>query len=193
MRLALILLFAYFAGSINFAIILLGLLGKEDPRTKFSGNAGTTNVYRQAGRGLAAVVLLLDAGRAVGLAALALYFLPAALVSWVGTALVTGNRFPCFHRFQGGKGVASFLGFTLLIVPWGTVLSCLVWVVVYGIVRIPFIASFFMVLILGGATASSGDSQAVSIAGTVVTVLLIFFNHRKNIVTLLAQRRRKAG
>jgi glycerol-3-phosphate acyltransferase PlsY len=192
MRLALILLFAYFAGSINFAIILLGLLGKEDPRTKFSGNAGTTNVYRQAGRGWAAVVLLLDAGRAVGLAALALYFLPAALVSWVGTALVTGNRFPCFHRFQGGKGVASFLGFTLLIVPWGTVLSCLVWVVVYGIVRIPFIASFFMVLILGGATASSGDSQAVSIAGTVVTVLLIFFNHRKNIVTLLAQRQMKA-
>jgi acyl phosphate:glycerol-3-phosphate acyltransferase len=192
MRLALILLFAYFAGSINFAIILLGLLGKEDPRTKFSGNAGTTNVYRQAGRGWAAVILLLDAGRAVGLAALALYFLPAALVSWVGTALVTGNRFPCFHRFQGGKGVASFLGFTLLIVPWGTVLSCLVWVVVYGIVRIPFIASFFMVLILGGATASSGDSQAVSIAGTVVTVLLIFFNHRKNIVTLLAQRQMKA-
>jgi glycerol-3-phosphate acyltransferase PlsY len=192
MCLALILFFAYFAGSINFAIILLGLLGKEDPRTKFSGNAGTTNVYRQAGRGWAAVVLLLDAGRAVGLAALALYFLPAALVPWVGTALVAGNRFPCFHRFQGGKGVASFLGFTILIAPWGTVLSCLVWVVVYGIVRIPFIASFFMVLILGGATASSGDSQAVSIAGTVVTVLLIFLNHRKNIVTLLAQRRMKA-
>jgi glycerol-3-phosphate acyltransferase PlsY len=192
MRLALILLFAYFAGSINFAIILLGLLGKEDPRTKFSGNAGTTNVYRQAGRGWAAVVLLLDAGRAVGLAALALYFLPAVLVPWVGTALVAGNCFPCFHRFQGGKGVASFLGFTVLIAPWGTVLSCLAWVVVYGIVRIPFIASFFMVLILGGATASSGDSQVVSIAGTVVTVLLIFLNHRKNIVTLLAQRRMKA-
>ena len=191
MRLALILLFAYFAGSINFAIILLGMLGKEDPRTKFSGNAGTTNVYRQAGRGWAAVVLLLDAGRAVGLAALALYFLPAALVPWVGTALVAGNRFPCFHRFQGGKGVASFLGFTILIALWGTVLSCLAWVVVYGIVRIPFIASFFMVLTLGGATVLAGDSQAVSIAGTVVTVLLIFINHRKNIVTLLAQRRRR--
>ncbi|MCX5838640.1 MAG: glycerol-3-phosphate acyltransferase [Deltaproteobacteria bacterium] len=191
MLLGLILLLAYFAGSINFAIITLGLLGKEDPRTKFSGNAGTTNVYRQAGKGWAVVVLLLDAGRAVGLAALALYFLPAALVSWVGTALVAGNRFPCFHRFQGGKGVASFLGFTMLIAPWGTVLSCLVWVVVYGIVRIPFIASFFMVLILGGATALSGDSQTVSITGTVVTVLLIFLNHRKNIVALLAESRQK--
>jgi acyl phosphate:glycerol-3-phosphate acyltransferase len=191
MNLALLLLFAYFAGSINFAIIILGLLHKEDPRTQFSGNAGTTNVYRQAGRGWAAVVLLLDAGRAVGLAALALYFLPAALVPWVGTALVAGNRFPCFHRFQGGKGVASYLGFTLPIAPWGALLSCLAWVVVYGIVRIPFIASFFMVLILGGAAALSGDSQAVSIAGTVATVLLIFLNHWENIVTFLAQRQRK--
>ena len=191
MRLALILLFAYFAGSINFAIILLGLLGKEDPRTKFSGNAGTTNVYRQAGRGWAAVVLLLDAGRAIGLAALALYFLPTALVPWVGTALVVGNRFPCFHRFQGGKGVASFLGFMIPIAPWGAVLSCLVWVAVYGIVRIPFVASFFMVLVLGGAAAWSSGAQAIPIAGTVVTVLLIFFNHWKNIVTLFAERRRK--
>jgi glycerol-3-phosphate acyltransferase PlsY len=191
MLLTLMLFLAYFAGSINFAIILLGLLGREDPRTKFSGNAGTTNVYRQAGIGWAAVVLLLDTGRAVGLAALTLYLLPAPLVPWVGTALVVGNRFPCFHRFQGGKGVASFLGFTILIAPWGTVLSCLVWVAVYGILRIPFVASFFMVLVLGGAAALTGGAQAIPIAGTVVTVLLIFLNHWKNIVTLLAERRRK--
>jgi acyl phosphate:glycerol-3-phosphate acyltransferase len=189
MRLTLMLLLAYFAGSINFAIIFLGLLGREDPRTKFSGNAGTTNVYRQAGIGWAAVVLFLDTGRAVGLAALALYLLPAPLVPWVGTALVAGNRFPCFHRFQGGKGVASFLGFTIPIAPWGAVLSCLVWVAVYGIVRIPFVASFFMVLVLGGAAALTVGAQAIPLAGTVVTVLLVFLNHRKNIVTLLAERR----
>lgn len=190
MRLALILILAYIAGSINFAIILLRLLGKEDPRMKFSGNAGTTNVYRQAGIGWAAVVLLLDAGRAVGLAALAQCLLPAALVPWVGAALVAGNRFPCFHRFQGGKGVASFLGFTILIAPWGAALSCLAWVAVYGIVRIPFIASFFMVLILGGATVWAGEPRVDSVAGTAATLLLIFFSHRKNIVTLLAERRK---
>ena len=191
MRLTLMLLFAYVAGSVNFAIIFLGLLGREDPRTKFSGNAGTTNVYREAGIGWAAVVLLLDTGRAVSLAALALYLLPVPLVPWVGTALVAANRFPCFHRFQGGKGVASFLGFTIPIAPWGAVLSCLAWVAVYGIVRIPFVASFSMVLLLGGAAVWSGGAQAIPIAGTVVTVLMIFLNHRKNIVTLLAERRRK--
>jgi acyl phosphate:glycerol-3-phosphate acyltransferase len=191
MRLAMILLLAYLAGSVNFAIIILRLLGQEDPRTKFSGNAGTTNVYRQAGKGWAAVVLLLDAGRAIGLAALGLWSLPAVLIPWVGTALVAGNRFPCFHRFQGGKGVASFLGFTIPVAPWGVLLSCLVWVAVYGIVRVPFIASFFMILILGMATVLSGSPDAVSITGTAVTVLLIFFNHWKNMVAFLDQRRRR--
>jgi glycerol-3-phosphate acyltransferase PlsY len=191
MRLILMLLLAYFTGSINFAIILLGLLGQEDPRMKFSGNAGTTNVYRQAGIVWAAVVLLLDAGRAVGLAALALYLLPASQVAWVGMALVTGNRFPCFHRFQGGKGVASFLGFTILLAPWGAVLSCLVWVAVYGIARIPFVASFCMVFVLGGSMVLEGGAKVISIAGTVSTVLLIFLNHRKNIVALLAERQGK--
>jgi glycerol-3-phosphate acyltransferase PlsY len=124
------------------------------------------------------------------LAALAQCLLPASLVPWVGTALVAGNRFPCFHRFQGGKGVASFLGFTIWIAPWGAALSCLAWVAVYGIVRIPFIASFFMVLILGGATVWSGEPRIASVAGTTATLLLIFFSHWKNIAALLAERRK---
>ncbi len=191
MRLAGLLLLTYLIGSINFAIIVLRLLGKEDPRTQFSGNAGTTNVYRQAGRGWAAVVLILDAGRAVALSALALGLLPFAFVPWIGFALVAGNRFPCFHGFRGGKGVAGYLGFTILISPWGAALSCLIWVIVHRIVRIPFIASFFMILTLGAAGVAASGGEALPIAGTVATVLLIVSNHRKNIITLLAERRRR--
>jgi len=183
------LLLAYVAGSVNFAIIVLGLLGKDDPRTRFSGNAGTTNVYRQAGAGWAALVLGLDMGRAAGLAALALWALPAPFVSWVGTALILGNRYPCFHGFSGGKGVASFLGFTLPLAPWGVLAACLIWVAFYGVVRIPFIASFAMILMLGGATVWAGEPRAAAVAGTAATVLFIFFNHWKNIANLLAQRR----
>jgi glycerol-3-phosphate acyltransferase PlsY len=65
------MLCAYLAGSINFAILLFRLLGKDDPRTRFSGNAGVTNVYRQAGWPLAAMVLVLDVGRAMVVALLA--------------------------------------------------------------------------------------------------------------------------
>ena len=110
MRLTLMLLLAYFAGSINFAIIFLGLLGREDPRTKFSGNAGTTNVYRQAGIGWAAVVLLLDIGRAVGLAALALYLLPAPLVPWSVRPSSRGTVFPVFTGFRVARGLPRSWG-----------------------------------------------------------------------------------
>lgn len=186
-----LLVLTYLVGSVNFAIILLRLLGKEDPRTQFSGNAGTTNVYRQAGRGWAAVVLILDAGRAVALAAWALGLLPFAYVPWIGFVLVAGNRFPCFHGFRGGKGVAGYLGFTIPISPLGVALACLVWVIVHRIVRIPFIASFFMIAILGGAAVAASGGEALPIAGTVATVLLIVVNHRRNIATLLEQRREK--
>ena len=191
MRFAALLLFTYLAGSVNFAIIALRLLGKEDPRTKFSGNAGTTNVYRQAGWGWAALVLLLDVGRAAALAVLATALLPFAHVPWIGLALVVGNRFPCFHGFRGGKGVASYLGFVLPISPWGAAAACLAWVAVHRLVRIPFVASFCMILVLGRSVAAAGGTDVLSIAGTVATVALIVFNHRRNIAALLDERRRK--
>ena len=191
MRVAGLLLFAYLAGSINFAIIALRLLGKEDPRTKFSGNAGTTNVYRQAGKGWAALVLLLDVGRAAALAALALALLPFSFVPWIGLALVAGNRFPCFHGFRGGKGVAGYLGFAAPITPWGAAAACLAWVAVHRIVRIPFVASFCMILILGGMIAAAGGREAIPLTGTAATVLLILFNHKVNVSALIEKRRRE--
>jgi glycerol-3-phosphate acyltransferase PlsY len=175
-----VLLVAYLAGSVNFAIILSRLTGREDPRTKFSGNAGTTNVY-----------LILDIGRAVALMLVLLHFLPFEHFSWIGLGLIMGNRFPCFHRFRGGKGVASYLGLALPITPMGTLLSCIVWVLVYTIVRIPFIASFFMILTLGGAVIAVSDADAISIMGTVLTVLFLFINHSKNIVTFVGERHKK--
>jgi glycerol-3-phosphate acyltransferase PlsY len=146
-------LFAYLAGSINFAIIFFKLTGKGDPRLGFSGNAGTTNVYRQAGLIWASVVFLLDIGRAMVVAVIAIYFLEKSLLPWAGFFLVLGNTYPCFHGFRGGKGVANYLGFTLLVAPWAAVIASAIWAVVYGIVRIPFIASFFMVSALAYAQA----------------------------------------
>jgi glycerol-3-phosphate acyltransferase PlsY len=186
---ALMLLLAYAAGSVNFAVIVLRLSGHEDPRTVFSGNAGTTNVYRQAGAAWAALVLVLDAGRAAGLALLALWAVPSPWVPWAGAALVLGNRYPFLHGFAGGKGVASFLGFTAVLSPLGALLSCLAWVALYAAVRIPFIASFGMVLTLGAATLWTGGWPAEAIAGTAATVLLIFLGHRKNVAAFLARMR----
>jgi glycerol-3-phosphate acyltransferase PlsY len=184
MRLAGLALFTCLAGSLNFAILLLKLLGKEDPRLTFSGNAGTTNVFRQAGRGWAAVVLLLDVGRAAALALLAQAMLPAGQAPWIGLALVAANRYPLFHGFRGGKGVAGYLGFVLAIAPVWAVASCLTWVVVHRIVRLPFIASFAMIAILGAGSVAAAGGKPEPLAATVLTVLLILWNHRENVRSL---------
>jgi glycerol-3-phosphate acyltransferase PlsY len=92
-----------------------------------------------------------------------------------------GNSFPCFHGFRGGKGVANYLGFTALIAPWVALIASASWLVVYGIVRTTFIASFFMIFILALGQAFILDWNFSAVSGATATFLLILFNHRKNI------------
>lgn len=179
---------AYIAGSVNFSILLFRILGRDDPRYRFSGSAGTTNVYRQAGLFWAGVVFLLDTGRALAVSWTALYLLSAGYVPWMGLALILGNRFPCFHQFRGGKGVASYLGFTALISPLSAAFSAIVWLGVYGTFRIPFIASFFMTFALMVGTIIAYGYQTAATAGTIATALLIFYNHRQNVAEFFSKR-----
>ncbi len=179
----------YLAGSVNFSIILFKMLGKEDPRLMYSGNAGATNVYRQAGFFWAAAVLALDVGRAVLAAGIADLYLPPAMVPWACLSLVLGNRFPAFHRFRGGKGVANYLGFTCYLSPVAGAASCAAWFLVYGIARVPFIASFFMIAALAAGTVARYIEIPAAVAGAVVTALFVCINHRGNIAAYLAGKK----
>jgi acyl phosphate:glycerol-3-phosphate acyltransferase len=182
--LTIIILFitAYLAGSINISILLFKTLKKDDPRSKFSGNAGTVNIYRQAGLFWAAIVFLLDFGKAVGLSALALYLIEAEYVPIIGFSLILGNRFPCFHHFRGGKGVANYLGFTAVITPLLSAAAAALWVVIYRIVKVPFIASLSMTFILAFVTIKINNFNPLTSIVSILTVLLIIFNHKKNLI-----------
>jgi len=181
---------AYLAGSVNFAILLFRMLGKADPREGFSGNPGTTNVYRLAGWRWALVVLMLDVGRAASVAWAAACLLPIGLVPPIGFALILGNAAPCFHGFRGGKGVANYLGFTLLIAPLWAAAGAIVWASTAAALRIPFIGSLAMVAILGAGTVIACGVTLPPVAGVLATVALIGGAHRSNIIGLLRRRNR---
>ncbi|MCG6910137.1 MAG: glycerol-3-phosphate acyltransferase [Deltaproteobacteria bacterium] len=183
----LLLIFAYIAGSINFSIIIFKLTGNGDPRDAFSGNPGMTNVYRQSGLTMAGVVLLMDVGRSFLVAAMAVSMLSGGWVPWIGFALIVGNRYPCFHGFRGGKGVANYLGFSLWSVPFAVLISALSWLLCYAVVRIPFIGSFVMVSILAYASMSHCAFRPWCSAGVMVTVLFIFLSHRRNLSELVGK------
>ncbi|MDA8139586.1 MAG: glycerol-3-phosphate acyltransferase [Desulfobacteraceae bacterium] len=181
---ALGMLCAYLAGSVNFSILLFRLLGKGDPRSQFSGNPGVTNVFRQAGWTVAGLVLLLDVGRAAGVALAASHFLRVHLVPWAGFGLILGNHFPCFHKFKGGKGVANYLGFCAILLPMGTVLGVVTYLTVFAIFRIPFIASFGMLAVLAGFGLGHWWPDIPGIAAVIATTAAIVWFHRGNIASL---------
>jgi glycerol-3-phosphate acyltransferase PlsY len=183
--LILLIAVAYAAGSINFSILLFRILGRGDPRKRYSGNPGATNVYRQVGMLWAVVVLLLDLSRALGIGLISVSLLKMELVPCVGLGLILGNRFPCFHNFRGGKGVANYLGFSMIIVPVSAGISVLAWGVSYALFRIPFIGSFVMVFILAAGTLPACDLHPFAIAGVLATVALIYYGHKRNITELV--------
>lgn len=180
---------SYLAGSINFSILLFKLIRKEDPREKFSGNPGVTNVYRQAGLVCAIVVLILDMSRAVGIALISLALLNQAYVPFIGFGLILGNRFPCFHAFKGGKGVANYLGFTMALTPVPAVIGGIIWLSVNAVIRVPFIASFCMVTILAAGTIISFSAKPLAITGVLITAIFIFINHKQNLAEWLKTKK----
>jgi glycerol-3-phosphate acyltransferase PlsY len=172
---------AYVAGSVNFSILAFRFTGREDPRLHGSGNPGATNVYRQAGIGWAVAVLLLDASRAISMALVAKSLLPFWQVPWVGLGLIMGNRFPCFHGFKGGKGVANYLGFTLAIAPLWAGAGVLAWGAAHLIWRTPFLSSFAMVVMLAAGTTITSGADGWAGTGAVLTALFIVACHHRNI------------
>ncbi|MDL2328826.1 glycerol-3-phosphate acyltransferase [Desulfosarcina sp. OttesenSCG-928-A07] len=179
MKLIFLFVLAYVAGSVNFSILVCRLSGLTDPRENGSNNPGATNVYRQAGPFWAGMVLLLDMARAIIIALLALYGLPVGIVPWIGLGLILGNRFPCFHGFKGGKGVANYLGFSLVLAPEWAGIGAVVWAGLFLLWKTPFIASFGLVACLSAGIITRPDIGASGITATLlITALVVAFHHR---------------
>ena len=178
-------LIAYAAGALNASILVLQVKAKKDPRTLFSKNAGTTNVYRILGLKWAGLVLITDVGKAFLMSAAASRFLSVPAILWVGFFLLLGNRFPCFHGFKGGKGVAHFIGFSLFLTPLFTVLSLAGWCAGYLFFRLPFAGSMVLVAIIGMGLARKSGPDFTGMAAVIVCLGFIVLNHRSNLLAFV--------
>jgi glycerol-3-phosphate acyltransferase PlsY len=176
---------AYLAGSINFSI-LAGKLAGRDIRRCFSGNPGTTNVYRVLGVWWAAGVLLMDVGRGLCVALIGAHAFegPWPLVLGCLSVLV-GNIFPIFHGFSGGKGVATTLGVYLGLNVWASLVCAVIWFgLVLGPVRRASVGSLTVVVVFPVLLIVLGEpGWLVGFAFAVGAV--IAWTHRANIRRLI--------
>jgi glycerol-3-phosphate acyltransferase PlsY len=191
MQTALAALGAYLIGSVSFAIVLSRLAGMPDPRSYGSGNPGATNVLRSGRKLVAALTLLGDGGKgwlAVWLAAL---FAPAS-VAYAALAVFLGHLFPVFHRFRGGKGVATAAG-ALLGLDWRIGLGTLAtWAIIAVFLRYSSLASLVSAAFATVFTAFFYGPGAQAACVLAMSALLVW-RHKENIRRLIAGAESRIG
>jgi len=180
---------AYCLGSISFAIVLSWLLRLPDPRSYGSKNPGATNVLRTGRRAAAVLTLAGDAGKGWAAVWLAAFF--TTEVALAGLAAFLGHLFPVFHRFQGGKGVATAAG-VLFGLDWRVGLGAVVtWLVIVACLRYSSLASLIAALFAPFAAALLLGWQSAIIVGAMSA--LLFWRHRGNIARLVAGSEPRLG
>ncbi len=170
----------YLIGSVPFGL-LVGWSRGVDVRRSGSGNIGASNCARLLGTRAGILVFTLDFTK--GLVP-TLIFGPAA-----GCAAIVGHCFPLWLKFDGGKGVATGAGFLLLLAPWATLLSLMVWILIARRTRLASVASMsaiaaFITLATGLDLWLNRPHLSQRISCYLGVAFLLLWRHRHNIVRL---------
>ncbi|MCP2670081.1 glycerol-3-phosphate 1-O-acyltransferase PlsY [Maricaulaceae bacterium EIL42A08] len=181
----------YFFGSVPFGLVITKLAGLGDIRQIGSGNIGATNVLRTGRKDLALATLLLDSGKA-GIAAIVFTLMvstPAGLVA-AGAAFL-GHCFPVWLKFNGGKGVATFLG-ALLAAAWPIgLMACATWLGTALLFRMSSFAALVAASLTPVWALAFGRIDVAILA--VFLASLIFWRHSANIDRIFKGTEPKIG
>ena len=182
---------AYLLGSVSFAIVVSKLMALPDPRSYGSKNPGATNVLRTGSKAAAVLTLLGDGAKGWLAVWLALLFLPPA-GPYVALAVFLGHLFPVYHRFQGGKGVATAAG-VLFGIDWRIGLGTIgTWLIIAFFLRYSSLAALIAAVFAPFATALLLGLNAY-FAVVLVMAALIVWRHKANIARLLAGTESRIG
>lgn len=200
----LIAIVSYLLGSLNFGVILSNHVKKDDVRNHGSGNAGTTNMLRNYGKGIALMTIIGDMLKvfiAIAVAFLIVRYSPALLgntgeislqsldanmfvKSLAGFFCVLGHIFPCYFRFKGGKGVATAGGMVFAI-DWRIALILLaVFIIIVAVTKYVSLGSIIMAILYPVFIFIFHRSIVLTVIAAVFTVVVIAA-HKENIKKLI--------
>jgi len=181
----------YLFGSIPFGLIFTKMAGLGDIRDIGSGNIGATNALRTGNKTVALGTLIFDALKG----GIALYLAgelagpDCAMLAAIGAML--GHCYPVWLKFQGGKGVSTFLGI-LWFSAWPVAIAaCLTWLAVAALSRISSLSALVAALLAPLYYYLYGDWQWMQ--ASIILVLIIYIRHKDNIGRLLKGEEPKIG
>jgi glycerol-3-phosphate acyltransferase PlsY len=213
LNMIIIVLLSYVLGSIPTSIILSKWRHGFDIRSKGSGNAGGTNVFRVLGWKSGLFVIMIDALKGVVATTLVarLFWDPTlpfynrtpfddftVIQIICGGAAIIGHVWTVFAGFKGGKGIATGAGLLIGIAPTEFIVSTIVFVVFFLAFRyvslgsIMAAAAFPLSLIIRYNILSDEiHSYKTLVFFSVGIALFLIYAHRANIKRLIEGTERK--
>ena len=195
---------SYLLGSLNFGVILSNNMKNDDVRNHGSGNAGTTNMLRNYGKGIAFLTIIGDMLKvfvAIAIAFAIVKYIPGVslqldnanqyfvdvrmlIKSFAGFFCVLGHIFPCYFKFKGGKGVATSGGMVFAIDWRITLILLAIFIVIVAITKYVSLGSIVMAVLYPALIFAFHKSIALTVIAAVFTVIVVVA-HRGNIKKLI--------
>ncbi|MFK7836377.1 MAG: glycerol-3-phosphate 1-O-acyltransferase PlsY [Sulfitobacter sp.] len=181
----------YLLGSIPSGVLLTRAMGLGNLRDIGSGNIGATNVLRTGNKAAAAGTLVLDAAKGAVALLLARVISGEDAAQVAALSAMLGHCYPVWLKFNGGKGVATFLGI-MMALAWPVGIGCcIVWL---------FAAAVTRVSSMGGLAAASASTILLVALGHgyglllgIALTILLYVRHRANIHRLREGTEPKIG
>jgi len=192
----LLLFLAYLSGAVPYGYLLTRKSTGLNILQEGSGNIGSTNVGRIAGKRVALQVQLLDMLKGLVPVAMVLYLNRCALVEspdyfvfLVALGTIIGHNFSLFLRFRGGKGVNTTLGASVLLAPVAVFLSVGLYFLVKWRFKFVSAGSMALALTLPVAGLFLYDNRWCR-HYLLICCLMILFRHMGNFKRLISGKER---
>ena len=181
MEIGLIAITSYLLGSIPFGFLLTKIFLKKDIRKIGSGNIGATNALRTGNKVIGYSTLILDILKAViPILVVKIYFAEFIFISSLSVFL--GHVFPIWLKFNGGKGVATYVGILFCINYILGLCFIISWAVVFLISKYSSLSSLLASLLIPVYHYFFIDSENYYFF--IIMFILIFYTHKENIKRL---------
>lgn len=187
-----LVLIGYVCGAVPTGI-LVGRAFGVDVRRIGSGNIGTANVLRAAGKKAGIATMVGDMLKGILPVLIAYLFTDSEWVlAAVALAAVFGHCWPVFLKFKGGKGVATGAGTSIALAPLVGLLMFALWWAVAFLTRYTSLAAIVVMLVSPVAFIVSGQPLPY-VLYAIIGGAAVIWRHRENVKALLNGTERKVG
>ena len=188
MELILVISISYLMGSIPFGLILTKVFLKKDIRKVGSGNIGATNVLRAGNKAIGYLTLILDVIKAV-IPVLYIKIKFPELIYISSLSVFIGHVFPVWLKFNGGKGVATYVGILFSINYILGIVFVFSWLIIFFISKYSSLGSILSSIII--PIFIFFNSRYENEYFFIIIFVLILYTHRENVKRLINKEESK--